>query len=273
MGKEQFQNQPEVQHHSYESFTQRPFYKEINRQTIKDVPHSNHFLDIATGTGGMFELLKEAGHMESNAWMVVGIDIDEAALEEARGKFENYSFIKGSAENTGMDDEEFDLITFCNAIHLTDVPNSLKEAYRVLEKGGTFIANSAFVDGLAYPNEEAQKLWINSLGVGAMKKAMRAGYKPERNTDFVTYKVEDYVRMAEEAGFVDVTTSVIEAQMDKEDVLAICHYDEFASGVLKGVPLEIAHKALRDTAEEIFARIGEIGTFPRNWMVLSAKKA
>ncbi len=279
MGKEQASNQPETQHHSYEDFTQRPFYREINRQTISLIEDfSCETLDIATGTGGIIEILLEEDKLVLPAHNVLGLDIDQGALDEAAKKFDNsrpwrnYEFKKSGAEALDAPDDYFDLVTFCNAIHLTDVPVSLKEVYRVLTSGGLFVANSAFVDGLAYPNEDAQKLWINGLGVGAMKKAMRAGFRPERNTDFVTYKVEDYARMAEEAGFVDVKTSVIEAQMNKEDVLAICHYDEFASGVLKGVPLEVAHKALRETAEEIFTRIGEDGTFPRNWMVLTAKK-
>lgn len=282
MGISQPIGDPKVDtHHSYEEFTQRLFYIEINRETVNLAGDFNLVLDIATGTGGIIEeLVKKKGDQRRRAGFV-GIDIDDTALIEARKKFENldngyfvFDFHKGSAEKTGEEDNFFDLVTFCNAIHLTDVPHSLAEAYRVLEPGGTFIANSAFVDGVGYPTPEAEALW-RSLGSGSIRKVMRAGYKPERGTDFVTYKVEDYERFAQEAGFTDIKIETIEANMDINDVLAICHYDEFAKGVLRGVPLEVAHKALADTALEIFEKLKEAGkpeVFPRGWMLMKAVK-
>ncbi len=273
---------PKDMRHSYEGFTQRPFYKEVNRKTLQLAPKENIVvLDIATGTGGIIDLMLEQD-MIAEIWghtFIKGLDVDLGALDEAKKKFNQhprgpFEFKVGSSESIDEPDNDFDLVTFCNAIHLTDVQKSMKEAHRVLNLGGTFLVNSAFVDGLAYPTPEAAQLW-RSLGSGAMKKAMRAGFRPERNTDFVIYKVEDYERFAKEAGFANVETGVIEAQMDKDDVLAICHYDEFAKGVLRGVPLDIAHQALKETAEEIFLRLeneGKEAVFPRYWMTLKAEK-
>lgn len=269
--------------HSYEDFTQRPFYKKINRETISLAPAGiRSVLDIATGTGGIIDILLE--EKKINYFDTIhGIDLDGAALVEAKKKFDErkyplsmggITFGKASAESTGEISNMYNLVTFCNAIHLTDVPNSLIEAYRVLEPGGTFLSNSAFVDGVGYPTSEAEILW-RSLGAGAIRKSMKIGHRPEKNTDFVNHTVEDYKMFAVNAGFMDVNTSIIEARMDMDDVLAICHYDEFAKGVLKGVPLHIAHAVLSDTAKEIFARLekeGKEAVFPRNWMVLSAKK-
>lgn len=271
--------------HSYEDFTQRPFYRAINRQTVKLAPDRNvAILDVATGTGGIIELLLEERKISPMGAAIVGVDIDAGALEEARKKLPNqvttqgavvkFDFHTASAEATGERDNSFDLVTFCNAIHLTDVPKSMEEAYRVLEPGGIVIANSAFVDGIGYPTPEAEHLWRN-IGSRAVRKAIKAGHRPEKNTDFVTRTQEDYVKAAQDAGFKDVNTLLIEATMDLGDVLAICHYDEFARGALKGVPLEVAHEVLAEAAVEVFESLrvnGQPEAIPRNWMVIKARK-
>lgn len=274
-----------LEQHSYEEFTQRPFYIAINRETVRKAPDKcASILDIATGTGGIIETLISEKKVDDIGF-IVGIDIDQDALEEAKKKvldkriklspaFGSIEFNQGNSEQIDKPDDMFELITFCNAIHLTDVPKSMKEVYRVLKPGGTFVANSAFVDGIGYPTPEAELLW-RSLGSRAVRKVMKEGLRPEKNTDFVTLTKEDYVRIANETGFTDIKTSLIEANMDRDDVLAICHYDEFARGALKGIPLEIAHKALAESANEIFESLKEKGepeVFPRNWMVLTAKK-
>ena len=263
--------------HTYEEFTQRPFYIDINRQTVRLAPRSREVLDIATGVGGIIDLLIEEDKMHLPP-RIVGIDIDTEAITRVKEKFSSINHVAnfkvGRSEEITEGDNSFDLVTFCNAIHLTDVRQSLKEVYRVLKPDGAFIANSAFVAGVGYPTPEAQQLW-KSLGAGAMRKAMRAGHRPERNQDFVNYSVDDYKQFAKEAGFDEINTEIINANMDKGDVLAICHYDEFAKGVLQGVPLEIAHESLSKTAEEMFALLEKDNKppiFPRSWVVFSATK-
>lgn len=273
-------------HHSYEEFTQRPFYKEVNAKTVNLVSGKyGHILDIATGTGGIIEELIDLKKHNGSGAYILGVDIDNGALNEASMKFYLSTsalrhdpivyFDEGTAENTGQPSDVFDLVTFCNAIHLTDVPASLKEVHRVLEPGGTFIGNTAFVDGIGYPTPEAADLW-SSLGRGAIRKAMRAGRRPtESPKNLFKYTREQYEEMIKDAGFTQVETFEEQTLMNLEDVLAICHYDEFAAGALPGVPLDVAHKALADTAIEIFRRLedtGEPGLFPRNWMLFKAVK-
>lgn len=263
--------------HSYEEFTQRPFYKDVNRKTLVLAPLGNtRVLDIATGTGGMIELMFERPKLLSEGARVHGVDIDEGAIAEAKIKFTNpnVTFSAGKAEETRLSSDFFDLVSFCNAIHLTNVSQSLAESFRVLKAGGTFLANSAFVEGVGYPTPEAERLWRN-LGSRALRKAIKEGQRPVKGTDFVTYTVDEYRKMAEDAGFEDVETEEIEANMDREDVLAICHYDEFAKGALPGVSIDIAHKVLAEAADEVFAQLEETGqpkVFPRNWVVLKARK-
>jgi len=268
---------PTDRRHSYEEFTQRRFYKDVNRKTLALAPLGNtRVLDVATGTGGMIELMFASPKLLTADARVHGVDIDSSALIEARGKFRDsdVTFSAGRAEQTGMSQELFDLVSFCNAIHLTNVPESLAEVYRVLKPEGTLIANSAFVDGVGYPTPDAERLWRN-LGSRALRKAIKEGYRPVKGTDFVTYTVDEYKKMAEEAGFVDVEMGEIEANMDREDVLAICHYDEFAKGALPGVPLEVSHRVLAEAADEVFIQLEEMGqpkVFPRNWVTLKARK-
>lgn len=275
--------------HSYEAFTERPFYRDVNRQTVQLAPISRVVLDMATGTGGIIELLHEESKLLPVA-TVVGVDIDESALSTARGKFtekfmktastDNQTFPhiifnSESSEHTGEKSAFFDLVTICNAIHLTDVSGTMEEAYRVLQPAGTFLANSAFVDGIGYPTSDAAQLWSN-LGRGAIKKAMKMGHRPtESPKNYFKFNREEYEGKAREAGFKDVEISEIQTLMDIDDVLAICHYDEFATGALPGVPLDIAHQVLTESAIEVFNKLKateQPQVFPRGWMVMRAVK-
>lgn len=268
--------------HSYEDFTQRPFYKAVNRQTLDLAPLANiAVLDIATGTGGMVELMLENPRLLAPNVKIHGVDIDESALVEARGKFRqpNINFSLGRAESTGVAGNAFDLVSFCNAIHLTNVPESLKESFRVLKPDGVFVANSAFVKDVAYPGN-SRRLWMRLIG-GAVRDLREMDEMKNRTwelghpEDHFKHTREEYEGMARAAGFKDVETTVVETLMDRDDVRAICSYREFAMGALPGIPFEVSKDLLLKAADGIFDELREKGqpeVFPRNWLLMKAIK-
>ncbi len=72
--------------HSYEAFSQRPFYRAMDRLTISLAPVAERVLDMATGTGAMISLLLEEGKLRPGG-RVTGVDVDQTAIDAAMEKF------------------------------------------------------------------------------------------------------------------------------------------------------------------------------------------
>lgn len=90
-------------------------------------------LDVGSSTGIIDNYL--ADHFSS----VVGIDIDEPAIERAKSQFQkdNLLFQTGDALNLQFPDNSFDVV-ICSQIyeHVPDPQRMMKEIYRVLVPGG-----------------------------------------------------------------------------------------------------------------------------------------
>nr|XP_019945160.1 PREDICTED: uncharacterized methyltransferase-like C25B8.10 [Paralichthys olivaceus] len=89
-------------------------------------------VDLGCGTGQTTRIL--AQHFKE----VVGIDISECQLEEARAVpgFSNIEYRKGSAEELPFSDSSVDLVTASAAAHWFDHTKFLAEAGRVLKPRG-----------------------------------------------------------------------------------------------------------------------------------------
>lgn len=261
--------------HSYEKFTQRPVYREVNRMTILLAPQVRYAVDIATGTGEMIQQMLEQRKLLPG-FQARGYDIDGGALEEAREKFKNLdrqiAFGCAPAELIPLPDEWAQLVTFCNAIHLTKAQSSLDEAGRILVPSGTILINTAYERGQAYPDERSRRSFGNLVGMGRRIATKDYGITdiPEPE-DLLKYSLEDFERMLSNAGFGKIESYPTIALMDIDDVKAICHYDEFVKGALPGVDLEIAKKALDQAGESMFRRSG-MDTISRGWQIIKAIK-
>lgn len=53
-------------------------------------------------------------------------------------RFENVQWYEGVGEHTGMDNDQFDLVTFGSSFNVCDRQEALKEAKRILKDGGWF---------------------------------------------------------------------------------------------------------------------------------------
>ena len=83
-------------------------------------------LDVGTGTGaGALEIAKRFQDAE-----VVGVDVAQTMLEEARRLAPDVEFVEGDASALPFRDGEFDLVTHANMIPFLD------ETARVLRPGG-----------------------------------------------------------------------------------------------------------------------------------------
>jgi len=102
-----------------------PLLEEVNLNAGERV------LDVGTGPG-----LVAARAVERGA-SVVGVDISDAMLDEARQLLPGIDFHQGSAENLPFEDEQFDVVVGNFVLHHLNEPGkALEEAYRVLRVGG-----------------------------------------------------------------------------------------------------------------------------------------
>jgi ubiquinone/menaquinone biosynthesis C-methylase UbiE len=96
-------------------------------------------LEIGCGTGT--DLLQFARH----GALVTGIDLTPRSIEIARRRFEVYGlkgdFAIGDAEDLTFPDESFDAVYSFGVLHHTpDIERAIREAHRVLRRGGRAIA-------------------------------------------------------------------------------------------------------------------------------------
>lgn len=115
-------------------FTPPEELKDIIIQYLDKRKAQPHVLavDLGCGTGQNSRLF--APHFRE----VVGIDISECQLEEARAVpgYTNITYRKGTAEELPFPDESVDLLTAAAAAHWFDRSRFLVEASRVLKPGG-----------------------------------------------------------------------------------------------------------------------------------------
>ncbi|MBI5084258.1 MAG: methyltransferase domain-containing protein [Acidobacteria bacterium] len=96
-------------------------------------------LDIGCGAG------YGSAHLAQTAEHVLGLDVSEAAVESARGRYQapNLQFLAAPAQQIPLDDHSFDLIVAFEVIeHLEDWPALLDQARRLLAPGGQFVVST-----------------------------------------------------------------------------------------------------------------------------------
>ena len=96
-----------------------------------------HTIDIGCGTGRNYRFIKE------KCLSYTGIDISQKQIEQARlsnNQEEKASFFTGNALDLELGSGRFDTVIMFGCLHhLEDPQKALKEAHRVLRKGGTIL--------------------------------------------------------------------------------------------------------------------------------------
>lgn len=96
-------------------------------------------LDIATGEGYGSEMISRT------AKHVYGVDIDEASVKHAQGKYKthNLEYLVGSCTEIPLTDNSVDVVVSFETIeHITDHDRMMSEVKRVLRPNGTLIISS-----------------------------------------------------------------------------------------------------------------------------------
>jgi ubiquinone/menaquinone biosynthesis methyltransferase len=92
-------------------------------------------LDLACGTGDI------ASELAARGASVVGLDVTYRMLQLARTKAPSMPFICGDMTSLPFRDAEFDIVSTGYGLrNVPDLPLALREIYRVLRPGGTFLS-------------------------------------------------------------------------------------------------------------------------------------
>lgn len=103
------------------------------------IEQNTHILDVGCGTGQTAAYL--ASSYQAN---VTGLDIQPIMIEKARQRMHKarlpVKLLQGSIEQTSLANERFDLILAESVLAFVNLQQALQEIYRLLKKGGRFIA-------------------------------------------------------------------------------------------------------------------------------------
>ena len=101
--------------------------KEINYKSL---------LDIGCGTGHLISILSKNKKAD-----YIGLDLSSEMVSVANKKKIKYAkFVEGKADNLPFDKKSFDIVTCSESFHhYIDSDKAMREAYRVLKKGGYYI--------------------------------------------------------------------------------------------------------------------------------------
>ena len=116
--------------------------RDIARKVLSYVPDdfSGDILDVPVGTA----VFTERKWISLKNARITCLDYSADMLEQARKRFkgnENIRCIQGDVGNLQMDDEALDIVVSMNGFHaFPDKQRAFDETWRVLKKGGEFIA-------------------------------------------------------------------------------------------------------------------------------------
>ena len=120
------------------SFGSHRNWKKILIQMMNPIKNQN-LIDVGCGTGDIGKLFSNA---TDDKCKILSVDPNAQMIELGKKKLRNYNNISwqiGSGEKLDVKSNTFDFYTISFGLRNTsDVDKTIKEAYRVLKKGGRF---------------------------------------------------------------------------------------------------------------------------------------
>ncbi len=118
----------------------------IHRLWKKDLLHmmnpslNQNLVDVACGTGDIAKIF--LNKVNKNA-KITCVDPNESMIDEGKNKlrkYKNINWVKSSAENLKLNNDNFDFYTISFGLRNTkNINKALEEAYRVLKPGGRYL--------------------------------------------------------------------------------------------------------------------------------------
>ena len=156
-------------------------------------PSSNDTLiDVACGTGDIAKLFSDINQNKSR---ILCVDFNHKMLGEGKKRLKNYKNIKwklSSAENLNVPSNSFDFYTISFGLRNTkNINKSIKEAYRVLKKGGRFFC----LEFSKIQNQNLEILYKNySKFIPTIGKIIVGESKPYK---YLVESIENFVNQEE----------------------------------------------------------------------------
>ena len=164
------------------------------RELIKQMnPSSNDsLLDVACGTGDIAKLFSAVNDNNSK---ILCVDFNQKMLNEGKKRLKNYKNIKwklSNAENLNLPSNKFDFYTISFGLRNTkNINKSIKEAYRVLKKGGRFFC----LEFSKIQNQNLEVLYKNySKFIPTIGKIIVGESKPY---EYLVESIENFVNQEE----------------------------------------------------------------------------
>jgi arsenite methyltransferase len=144
-----------------------------NPTALAELREGDVVLDL--GSGGGIDVLLSARRVGPTG-RAYGLDMTDEMLELARGNAlragaTNVEFLKGEIEHIPLPDDSVDVIISNCVINLSgDKRQVLREAFRVLKRGGRFAVSDVVVRGeIPAPVRRSMELWVGCVA-GALEE-------------------------------------------------------------------------------------------------------
>jgi len=203
--------------------------------------NAGRVLDAATGKGDFIGFIKEFGGYDS----ITAIDTEERMAELIKRAYPDdaIEFLKMDVTRMDFADESFDTVCISNSLHhFADPEKALKEAVRVVKKGGLLIINEMRTDNLdtaQISHDKIHRFW------GELDRRQGVIHNPP-------FTGEQIIKLAEGLGLND--QEVFEYSLPMENPKAPAHLDglkSLLSGQLEKMPQTGEYDSYRATGKEI----------------------
>lgn len=145
------------------------------RKMMGQIENKRSVISLGSGTGYLLNWLADTLGID----LAAGLDFNLEALKVSKKKFSKSELIAGCVQRLPLKDEKFDIALMINVIeHLKRPAEGLKEAFRILKKGGRLILST--VD----KNSFYTKIWIKD------------------KTHFYEFAQDEILELVEKEGFV-----------------------------------------------------------------------
>jgi ArsR family transcriptional regulator len=160
---------------------------DINGAISRDLEGFHVAADLGCGTGELMSFLKH------KAGRVIGVDSSQKMLEEARKRFAGHNgdvdLRLGELEHLPMKDGEADLAVISLALHHLSEPQfAIREASRVLVKGGTLIVAELEPHGNEALRKNYGDRWLGLSKEEVSDWLAQSGFKLSRVTSHNLHK-------------------------------------------------------------------------------------